>query len=352
MSELLVKILNLHLHPESGSPYWLDREQELGFSICKRVQSLDDLHELGPFDLQALVNRPVTDFIPKSLLGRTTLITGETGGATGVPKTTAYFEDEFDAAFVQPFLSTCNGQIKFNNGYWLWLGPGGPHVIGKAARKIGKLTSGCDVFSIDFDPRWYRALSQGTVARTRYLEHLVEQAVQIIRQQNIRYLFSTPVMLMALIKVMQEQHRQAIEFIYLGGMSVNVETMNELGEVFPNAQFLSGYGNTLFGVSHELAPHRPDKKLPVYYPPGERVSINVVSMDVTKSDAERLRQVVANGERGQVVMHRLDQSCFLANVMERDCAVRVAATGAGKLDGICDPQPIQDDRFKVDNGIY
>ena len=34
--------------------------------------------------------------------------------------------------------------------------------------------------------------------------------------------------------------------------------------------------------------------------------------------------MVAYGQRGQVVMHRLDASCFLANVMERDAGIRIA----------------------------
>jgi len=108
MSVLLEKILKLHLHPETGTPYWLDKQRELGFSICKRIQSIDDLHELGPFDLQTLCERPLEDFIPKVVLNHNRLITGETGGATGAPKTTAYCEDEFQEAFVEPFLSTCN----------------------------------------------------------------------------------------------------------------------------------------------------------------------------------------------------------------------------------------------------
>jgi acyl-CoA synthetase (AMP-forming)/AMP-acid ligase II len=166
-------------------------------------------------------------------------------------------------------------------------------------------------------------------------------------------MFSTPVMLVELISVMQEEQRQAIEFIYLGGMSVAAATMNELGEAFPNAQLLSGYGNTLFGVSHELAPHRPDNQLPVYFPPAERIGIRVVSMDEDKTDSERLRRVVAFDERGQIVMHRLDQSCFLANVMERDSGIRVAAASNGNnRDGIKDPQPIQTKQFIVENGIY
>ena len=127
--------------------------------------------------------------------------------------------------------------------------------------------------------------------------------------------------------------------------------MNELGDAFPEAQFLSGYGNTLFGVSHELKPHRPDNELPVYFPPAERLLIRLVNMDEDLPDTERLRNVVAYGERGQVVMHRLDASCFLANVMERDAAIRITNDDTGQ-DGIQDPQSIQNKQFAVDNGIY
>jgi len=353
MSDLLEKILALHLHPETGTPYWLNKQRELGFSICKRIQSLDDLHELEPFDLQALHKRPLEDFIPKNILKRNRLITGETGGATGAPKTTAYTEDEFQAIFVNPFVLTSDWRTPVNSGHWLWLGPSGPHIIGKAARRIAQFTTGCDGFSVDFDPRWYRALTQGSIARTRYLEHLLDQATQIVQQQDIRYLFSTPIMLAEMVNVMRDEHKQAIKFIYLGGMPFTAATMNELGEAFPNAQFLSGYGNTLFGVSHELKPHRPDNQPPIYFPPAERLVIRLVSLNKDESNIERLRNVVAYGEQGQVVMHRLDESCFLANVMERDCGIRVAATlGGNGLDGICDPQPIRNEQFKVENGIY
>ena len=352
MSALLEKILALHLHPETGTPYWLDKQRELGFSIRKRIHSLDDLHELGPFNKQVLVERPLEYFIPKCVLNQNRLITGETGGATGTPTPTAYSEDDFQAAFVTPFLSASDWKTSLNHGHWLWLVPSGPHIIGKAARQIALATTGCDGFSVDFDPRWYRMLTQGTIVRKRYLGHLVDQAVQIIQNQDIRYLFSTPVMFVEMIKRMHEKQRRAIDFIYLGGMPVPVTTLNELGEAYPNAQFLAGYGNTLFGVSHEMMPHRPDNQLPTYYPPAERIGIRLVSMDATKSNSERLRHIVAHGERGQVVMHRLDQSCFLANVMERDCGIRVGATGDSGVEGVCDPQPIQNEQFKIEHGIY
>jgi hypothetical protein len=352
MSILLEKILKLHLHPKSGTPYWLKKERELGFSICKRIQSVDDLVELGPFDLQLLHQRPIEDFIPKSVLKQNRFITGETGGATGIPKTTAYCEGEFQTAFVKPFLSASKWKNPINKNHWLWLGPSGPHIIGKAARQIALATTGFDGFSVDFDPRWYRALTQGSIARTRYFDHLLVQATQIVQQQNIHYLFSTPVMLAEMVNVMHDKHREAIEFIYLGGMPIINSILNKLGDAFPNAQFLSGYGNTLFGVSHELKPHRPSNELPVYFPPAERIIMHLVSMDVGKNDEERLRHRVAYGERGQVVMHRLDESCFLANVMERDCGIRVADTGNSGVDGIMDPQAIQSNKFVVEKGIY
>jgi len=349
MSVLLEKILKLHLHPHSGSAYWLDKERELGFSICKRIQSIDDLHELGPFDLQALHERPLEDFIPKAVLNQNRLITGETGGATGAPKTTAYTENEFQTAFIQPFLSVSNWQAPVNEGHWLWLGPSGPHIIGKAARQIALSTTGCDGFSVDFDPRWYRVLAPGSIARRRYLDHLLAQAAQIIRQQHIRFLFSTPVMLVEIVKVMPERLRERIDFIYLGGMSVASTTLKVLGEAFPNARFLSGYGNTLFGVSHELKPHRPDNTLPSYFPRSDRLIMRLVSMDEQDSDSERLRKTVACGERGQIMMHRLDEACFLANVLERDSGIRVVNDD---LEGVMDPQSLQNQQFKVENGIY
>ena len=352
MSVLLERILEIHLHPETGTPYWLERERELGFSLRKRIQCIDDLCELGPFDLQVLHERPLADFIPKGLLHQRRLITGETGGATGAPKTTAFFEEEFQAAFVEPFLVTTGWETPVADGHWLWLGPSGPHIIGKVARQIALVTTGCDGFSVDFDPRWYRVLTEGSLARQRYLDHLVMQAVHILRQQDIRFLFSTPVMLTALVPIMDDASKRAIEFVYLGGMPVGPATLNELGDAFPNARFLTGYGNTLFGVSHEVRPHRPDAELPVYFSPAQRLVLRLVSMNRNTSDSERLRNVVNEGERGQVVMHRLDESCFLANVMERDCGIRVAASGSEGVDGVKDPQPVPDARFRVENGIY
>ncbi|PKM10698.1 MAG: hypothetical protein CVV13_12020 [Gammaproteobacteria bacterium HGW-Gammaproteobacteria-3] len=353
MSEQLDTTLKLHLDPRGGSPYWLNRQAELGFRIRQRIQSLADLAELGPFAMDDLSRYPLEHFIPRSLLGRRSLITGETGGATGMPKATAYFEDEFDQAFVAPFLKTSGWQEKSTPGNWLWLGPSGPHIIGKAARRIAEKTTWCDGFSVDFDPRWYRALTPRSIGRRRYMEHLLNQALTIARQQTIRFLFSTPVVLLALAERMTEPQKQAIVFIYLGGMAVTPAALHTLGGFFPNARFLSGYGNTLFGVSHELCAHRPEAEEPVYFPDSQRLILRLIRQDENLTAAERLRHPVDYGERGQVVMHRLDASCFLANVIERDSAIRIAApAGSDVGDGLGSPQPVANKNFTVENGIY
>ncbi|MGR9101109.1 MAG: hypothetical protein ACU826_11130 [Gammaproteobacteria bacterium] len=349
MNQRLSDTLDLHFDPKGGSPYWLRRQDELGFSIRSRVQSVGDLYELGPFDLEDLARFPLEDFIPRSLAGSRLLITGETGGATGRPKAAAYFEDEFHAAFVEPFLKIARWGEKPKQGHWLWLGPGGPHIIGKAARRIAEITTGCDGFSVDFDPRWYRILAPESMPRKRYLEHLIGQALAVTGQQSVRYLFSTPVVLLALAERMPESQRNSIAFIYLGGMPVTAEAVSRLGEHFPQAEFLSGYGNTLFGVSHELSMHRPDGCEPVYFPTSSRLIVQFIPTDDSLTDGERLRRTVSYGETGQVVMHRLDQSFFLANVIERDCGVRTASPEG---DGIGNPQPVAHRSFTVENGIY
>jgi len=170
----LQTILALHFHPRHGAPYWLEREKLLGFNVRERIQTIDDLPLLGPMDLDALCRYPVEAFIPAKFAGRP-IICAETGGATGTPKSTAWFEEDLQHAFVQPFLQTTRlAREKWpGGGHWLWLGPGGPHVIGKVAQRIAQQTTGSDAFSVDFDPRWFRRLHAESVAAMRYRQHLI-----------------------------------------------------------------------------------------------------------------------------------------------------------------------------------
>src|SRR5579884_2713040 len=94
--ERLCDLLALHFHPEHGSPYWLRRQEELGWDVCDVVRAVDDLWLLGPTSLDDLRRFPLRDFIPRGLhrqLPR--FVIGETAGTSGQPCATAYRDDEF-----------------------------------------------------------------------------------------------------------------------------------------------------------------------------------------------------------------------------------------------------------------
>lgn len=344
VNEHLRNILALHFHPRHGAPYWLEREKVLGFDIQERIQTVDDLPLLGPMDLDALCRYPVQAFIPSKFADRP-IICAETGGATGTPKSTAWFEEDLHQAFVQPFLqATYRARETWpKDGHWLWLGPGGPHVIGKVAHRIAQETTGSDAFSVDFDPRWFRRLNTGSVAATRYRQHVLDQGVRILNQQNIRYLFVTPAVLTPLIEQMTQEAKERIRFIYLGGMPVSEDNLALYQQQFPAAETLCGYGNTLFGVCHQGAGEGV-----CYYPASDQHIVQVVTLNEQLDDTERLQKPVAYGERGQVVMHRLTESAFLANVMERDSGMRIT----GERDGVANPGPCERIPFIVKEGIY
>ena len=76
---------------------------------------------------------PIEHFIPKIFLDqKSEFILGETAGTTGRPKVTAYLKEEFNAVFVDSFAFIAGKRGFPTGGNWLWIGPSGPHIIGKA----------------------------------------------------------------------------------------------------------------------------------------------------------------------------------------------------------------------------
>ncbi|HNR31205.1 MAG TPA: hypothetical protein PKI11_09970 [Candidatus Hydrogenedentes bacterium] len=335
----LSRIMDVHFDPRWGAPYWLERAPQLGFDPRRHVACLDDLDRFGPFPTDVLATRPIEDFIPRRFHDRLPeFITTETGGATGPPKRTAFRRDEFEAAFVAPFLEAAARARFPRNVHWLYIGPSGPHVIGKAARACAVAMGSVDPFMVDFDPRWARRLPDDSLARERYLEHVLAQAGAVLRSQRIAVIFATPPVLRALGERLPPELREAVTGIHLGGMATDPEFQRRLGEEwFPNAVALSGYGNSLAGMCPQLkcgsdAP-------PEYYPYGNRLVLRV--------------DVPEGATRGRVRFHRLDESAFLPNVVERDeaePAVADAQTPGFQREGVRDPRPARDANVKT--GLY
>jgi hypothetical protein len=338
-------VLAVHLHPRFGSRYWLRRQEALGWDVCDRIRSADDLWLLGPTPTADLRRFPLRDFVPAGLHGQLPhFVVGETAGTSGRPCLTAYRADEFRSAFVTPFIKAARAVGFPLGGPWLWIGPSGPHIIGKAVRELARRTGSPDPFSVDFDPRWAKRLPDGSLARTRYLEHVVNQALDVLAREEVSVLFTTPSTLAALARRMTDRQREAVRGVHYGGLSLSADELNGFRGVFPHAVHLSGYGNTLFGVLMEVA-DGPRRHLD-YYPLGDRVLFHVTGGVEVDSDApsEWPPPLLPRGATGRVLFHRLDFSCLLTGVVERDEAVRVAPSAEAAdlgvaADGLRDPQP-------------
>jgi hypothetical protein len=346
-------LLALHFHPVHGSAYWLERQSRNGWDVCDRVRTADDLWLVGPTPLDDLRRFPVRAFVPRSFHAQMhRFVTGETAGTTGQPRATAYRDDEFRAAFVTPFLRVAEA-AGFPRGLpWLWVGPSGPHVIGKAVRELALRTGCMDPFSVDFDPRWAKRLSDGSFGRQRYLDHVTDQALDVLTREEIGVIFTTPPALEALAARMTDGQREAIRGVHYGGLSMAPGTVNRFREVFPNAVHLAGYGNTLFGVLMEVT-DGPRLALD-YYPLGDRVRFHVVAEDEC---GDRPPALTSRNRRGRVVFDRLDESCLLIAVRERDEAEHVAPSDeALKLgvvvDGLRDPGPADGAAGGLRLGLY
>ncbi len=346
-NQRLNRILKLHFDPKEGSAYWIQKQNELGFSVIDNVLSEKDLHLLGPMPQEELSRRPVEDFIPKKfLVNKRPFIIAETGGRTGAPKTTAYFEDEFNEIFVDNFIHSAKAMGFPQTFGWLWIGPNGPHIIGKAAHSIVRKMSHKDPFSIDFDPRWFRKMSAGSLARDRYMQHILKQSVQIIQIQHIDTLFTTPIVLEQLGNSLPKKDRMKIQGIYLGGMRLDPATLDNIKALFPNAIIAAGYGNTLLGVcdaDEDLGTITHGVR---YRIPADRIFIKFIHYDDNTGKVDDLNNQVAYGQRGRIVFHRVDESFFIPNVCEGDTAIRLPNAYMGE------PEPLIQKAFKVEVGIY
>jgi thienamycin biosynthesis protein ThnN len=356
--ERLRELLDLHFHPEHGSEYWLRRQENLGWDVRDRVRTRDDLWLLGPTPLADLRRFPLRSFIPRAWRRHAPrFLVGETAGTSGAPLMTAYRDDEFQAAFIDPFLRVAEATGFPQGEPWLWVGPSGPHIIGKVVRELARQTGSMDPFSVDFDPRWAKKLAEGSLAQRRYLDHVAAQALDVLRREEVGVLFITPPALAALTEQLSPRQRETIHGIHYGGMSLTAEAINRFRAAYPHAVHLAGYGNTLFGVVMELN-DKPRKNID-YFPLADRLDFHIVEQpdDENAAAATWPPRRVEYGQVGRVLFHRLDESCLLIGVIERDEAERIAPSEdarafGGSGDGLRDPRPPAPLAGRLQLGLY
>jgi hypothetical protein len=244
-------------------------------------------------------------------------------------------------------------------GHWLHIGPTGPHIVG---RSIGLLAQLRQTFChyIDFDPRWVkqRAKQQQSDDVARYVQHILDQALDVLRTQPVSVVFATPPILEAIAArdEVLDLVRDRVRGIIWAGTSIGAETLHLLEtELFPDAAVVGLYGNTMMGIAPQR-PRTPDdgtgtgtgtgteQCVFVPYHPFSRVRL-VAPEDTTRD--------VAYGERGQARISLLSRDLLLPWTLERDSALRIEPTDAYPQDGVADVRPLASQGTpSVVEGVY
>jgi thienamycin biosynthesis protein ThnN len=323
------RVVRLHLDPDQGSPYWVERDRRLGTRAFDRVQGWADAVELLSFrddadQLQfeeASRRLPVENFIPRSVrAGSGFLWASQTGGTTGPVKHGTwgerYWRDVLD--FTDEFLDL-HGVPRGEN--WLFIGPMGPHTTGRLVVAFAERRGGL-CFSIDLDPRIVKIFgAEGmTAAYDRYVRHLWDQVRGIVTTQRIGVIFCTSRLLEMLPEYVELSALKDVRAVLHAGTTMEPDNQRVLTEeVFPGIPVFGMYGTSTTGISYQKPLEDADGHRVVYVPSSPHIRLDVVD----EQGAE-----VPFGTEGRVRVWRLTDDALLPGFAERDRARRVEPYGA------------------------
>ena len=333
-----------HFSPETGCPHWLEWAAKADFDPLTEVRSFGDMLKFPHFDGELLRTEKPERWVPKAYAGRPFTIF-ETGGTTGVPKQRIGWDDykiDYEA-----FSETLDDAAFPPGGYWLMIGPTGPRRLRLAIEHLANFR-GSSCYFVDLDPRWVKKLIRSGQAEQAqaYMEHVVDQAVAILKGRDISVLFTTPRILEALGDKLSLPEA-GIKGVFCGGTTMDPQTTRFLVEEVLEGQvgFVPTYGNTLMG----LAAHKPltpeDKFSITYYAPQPRAVLRVVDPD----DTDKL---VDYDTFGRVELTTLTKELFLPRFLERDEGVRRRPIESSPWDGVGEVRPFGASEQTIVEGVY
>ncbi len=346
-SARIKKILALHFNRENGTPYWLEKQKQLGFNVAEEIASVHDFHRIGIMDINALRTRPLEDFLPRSIVsGKPEVILSETAGTTGPPCRRIFTQQEFNTAFVHPWLKAVERFQFPQGGCWLFVGPGGPHIIDRAARAMARAVGSMEPYTVDCDVRWIKRQKKNSLGFNVYMDHVLDQAMNIIETQPIDTLFTTPPLLVSLAERMKPGQRSSIRGIHTGGLALSNSTANNLRHLFSEAVILPGYGNSLFGVTFPASFREKD----TFIVEDDSLLLQLAPLPENAGVEQDITTAINPGERGRIIVHRLDPSFLILNLPERDTAVLTPL--AGNKTGLQSIEPLRSVTPMERQGVY
>ncbi|HUG20417.1 MAG TPA: hypothetical protein VMM56_15630 [Planctomycetaceae bacterium] len=345
-----VEIVQLHFHPEDGTPYWLNRLSDFEFDPLKDINCFDDLKKFPLFEDDDLRGGPVDRFLPKKWHNKPRYVF-ETGGTTGTPKSRCVVDD-FRIDY-EEFSKTLPDESFPKGANWLMLGPSGPRRLRLAVEHLCQ-TRGGICFCVDLDPRWVvKLLKKGKIEEVKeYSAHVIDQAMTVLNSgHDIQCMFATPKLLEALALRLIDEGRSVeeagIKGIFAGGTEFTPQWYRFCREELlgPNVYITPTYGNTLMGLACGKPFDPADNFKITYYAPQPRAVVEVVNFD-------NYDELVGYGETGRVKLYTLTQELFIPGFMERDEGEREKPHKKYPWDGVSGTRPFHEIASATTVGVY
>jgi phenylacetate-coenzyme A ligase PaaK-like adenylate-forming protein len=338
------EIVQWHFSPDTGCPFWLDWAKQAGWDPLKDVKSFNDVLRFPHFQDEWLRDLQPDVWVPNAFKGRPYNIF-ETGGTTGMPKQRIGWNDY--KVDYEEFSAKISDAHFPRGGAWLMVGPTGPRRLRLAIEHLANFR-GSSCYFVDLDPRWVKKViseKKGEVAKA-YMEHVVDQAVTILKYRKVTGLFTTPKLLEALGEK-TDLWESGIRGVFCGGTSMSPQYVRFLvEEVLENRiGFYPTYGNTLMGLAASVALKPEDNFSITYYAPQPRAVVRVV-------DPKQTDQLKNYGEWGRVELTTLTKEFFMPRFLERDEAIRRPPREPYAWDGVGDVRPFGALEKQIVEGVY
>ncbi|NBV85454.1 MAG: hypothetical protein EBS01_04150 [Verrucomicrobia bacterium] len=340
----LREIVEWHFNPETGSPFWLNWAAKAGWDPRTEIQTVADLQKFPHFQDEWLRDLQPEVWVPKAFAGRPFNIF-ETGGTTGMPKQRIGWDD-YKVDYSE-FSDKISDEHFPRNHYWLMMGPTGPRRLRLAIEHLANVR-GSSCYFIDLDPRWVKRLisnKQFDQAKA-YMEHVVDQAANILKHRKVSGLFTTPKLLEALAERVNIWDA-GIRGVFCGGTTMLPQyTRFIVEEVLENRiGFYPTYGNTLMGLAASVPLTAADQYSITYYAPQPRAILRVV-------DPEHTEKTVEYDAWGRVELTTLTREFFMPRFLERDEAIRRRPRGQYAWDGVAEVRPFGAMQKTIVEGVY
>jgi phenylacetate-coenzyme A ligase PaaK-like adenylate-forming protein len=341
----LRETIKWHFSPETGCPFWLEWLEKSSWNPIEEIKTTADLVKFDHFDGDTyLRDLPNEVWIPKAYQGKPFNIF-ETGGTTGMPKQRIGWED-YKIDYSQ-FSESLSDEHFPRNHYWLMVGPTGPRRLRLAIEHLANVR-GCSCYFVDLDPRWVKkVIASGQPEQARaYMQHVVDQALLILKNRSVSAIFTTPKLLEAISERISLVNA-GVKGVFCGGTTMDPQYTRFIVEEVLEGQigFVPTYGNTLMG----LAAHRPltpeDNFSITYHAPQPRAILRVV-------EPENTNQTVPYDAWGRVELTTLTSEFFVPRFLERDEAIRRKPCRQYPWDGVAQVRPFGAMTKKIVEGVY